>query len=575
MRRATSLSALALVVIGLGALHQRSTSAAPAPLAATLAATPVSTAASARTGSPRAGARMLERRYALDYRHTLSVDGQAQIPLRVRGTWTTATSLDRDDDRIGVVLSDAELSGMVGTLSGRDLQEPFEIAKGEQGSLSRLGFSPETPIAVRGHLGTLASALWYSPGEGARWTVEEQDRTGRYWAVYARRGANEVVRTRARFTAVRGPTGLDPAEAKAFSATGETRFLFDAEGLCEVVVDERITMRMGDGLPTLVAHVEATLRRIESREVAHRRGDPLPLEELRAHGQADDSSKHDVDRERLGGASTKEVLDKLGAVAGLPQQSKAESRWRTDAFLTTRALLRVKPEATAEVEKAFRDHAAGDPRVVSLLAGALGEAGTPQANAALIDLLSSDLPTMARHNVAGAMAMSEAPTAASVEALKDAMSDPEIGHTSALALGAQARTLATGDRELSGSAVAELIQRYEAATTRDERLVYLNALANSGAPEALPIMRAALASGDSRLAQSAAYGLRFIPGSEADELLAGLLRGDASQALKVQAIEAIGFRDPKVWKTRLVEARAQQASNLVREAIDSVLSHWP
>ena len=385
-----------------------------------------------------------------------------------------------------------------------------------------------------------------------------------------------MIRTRSGFTALRGPKGLDAAQARNVSTSGQTHFRFDEAGLREVVVDEEFTMRMGEGLPKLVAHVEATLRRVDSQEIEVRRDEPLPLEVIRGYHD-DGSSRRDADVARLGDAGVAEVRAKLAAVGPVPRRSDAEAQWRQDAFLSTRALLRVKPETTAEIVQALRDNveSGGDKRVMAVLAGALGEAGTAEADAALVELVSSDLPASAKTNVVVAMATSKTPSAESVAALKGALDDPGIGKTSALALGTQAGKLTSTAPETAAAAVDELIARYTQVSTDAERLVYLEALANSGAVEVLPIIRAALASSHAGLAQAAAHGLRFIPGADVDELLAALLDGSQSQPLTLQAIRAIAYRTPSLWQGPLSAARARFEEQRVSvEAIDAVLSRW-
>lgn len=564
MRRPLTLSALALALAGIGLLGIAPRARAGA---AALALSPARAAAPATA----AAATAREARYALDYRHQVTIEGRALPPTVVKGIWTATTPLGAGGDRAGVTLGSVEVSGLHDAPPAADMAHRFEIAADPKGRLSALGFSADTPAKARGLLGTLACAFQFSPGEGDTWTAEEQDRTGTYEAVYQRRG-DEVIRTRARFTALRGPAGLDPTRAGAVQARGAARFHLDAEGVREIIVDEQIAMTLIAGMKPVVVHVEATLRRLGAREIALASMDPLPLEAPRAHGQAGDGSGHDHDRALLGGAGVDDVLAEVARVQSIPASAgDREATWRTDAFLKTRALLRVHPESASAVSRAVEN--SGDHRALSVLAGALGEAGTDEANRELLRLLSTDLPDGARDNVLAAMALSRTPSAESAAALTDALSSASAGGAAALALGAQARTLADSDPGPAADAVAELIARYQDAQTDDERLVYLSALANSGAREALPLMREALDGDTPSLAQAAAYGLRFIPGGDVDALLTDVIAG-APRPVKIQAIRATAYRDRSVWQPRLTAARAGEPAADVRAAMDKVLARW-
>jgi hypothetical protein len=563
--RAVHLTVPALLLAAAAAfsLH-RSSSVEPA-------APPAGAPVEARPASPRSAEAKLESlRYALDYRDQVSIDSRAVAPTWVKGTWSTERL---GEGRVKVELSDALLGGTEEAPNPGDVTAPFQLGAEDGGHFARLGFAAETPAKARALLTTIACALWFSPGEGDRWTVEEEDRTGRYLASYERRG-DEVVRRRERYLAVRGPEGLDRRLARRYSATGTTRYRFDAAGLAEVVVDEHLGLAMGEGAPSIEVHVQATLRRMEIEPRLARAEALLPLEAPVGYGQRDAAAARQIEVKRLGDAALPELLAEVEQVRALPRGSKEEQAWRVDSFTKLRALLRVEPSAAAALGESLKSYAAEDPRMVSVMAGALGDAGTKEATEALSKLVSAELPDIARMHVVGALGLA-APSAESAATLTAALDDQAVGSMSALALGTQSGRLAGDDPSAARTAVQTLLDRYARAAGAGERLTYLQALANSGAPEALDVMRAALAGSDATLAAAAAYGLRFIRGPEADALLRGLLEGPTAEGILVQAIRAIAFRTPETWEAPLQRALERSTSSKAeQDAIRGVLAQW-
>ena len=88
-----------------------------------------------------------------------------------------------------------------------------------------------------------------------------------------------------------------------------------------------------------------------------------------------------------------------------------------------------------------------------------------------------------------------------------------------------------------------LIERYDDATTIADKLLYLDALANTGSHRVLPIMQDAIHQGQSYdLACAGAFGLRRIPGDDVDDLLAALIQNGT--VVIVPAIKATAYHSP-------------------------------
>lgn len=509
-------------------------------------------------------------RYVLDYKRETSIGPQSTNPTFAVGVWTTEPVVAGGHTE--VLFQPVRAGALQDEPDAESLATPFQLGF-EGGRLATLGFEPGLDALALDLLTELATAFHFTPGAGPTWEVEEEDLSGRYRATYERTGPTSVRRTR-RYTALRTPKGLKAGLSEAVQVEGETRFEFDDHGLVRVVVAERSTFSMEGQQVAIEVRIRGTLEREEARAVEQRPGAELVHAGIQS--RVPTQSRADRDAELLGEHDLASLLAAFAELERLPARGKETSRWRADQFLRLRALLRLHPDQAEALARALRERAGGDRRAVSLLAKALGAAGTPQARAALVQLLGeADLPAGARQQVAVALNRTDNPSAETAGALKAAMEAPELGSAPALALGNEARALAESDPEVAEDAVTVLLERYAAATTLQEKRMYLQALGNTGDPRALPVMRDALSAGNPQLAEVAAFGLRFIPGPEADALLNGLLEGPALTNVRLAAIQAIALRDPTDWRPRLVAVRERERSDKVRTAIERVLQAWP
>jgi len=129
-----------------------------------------------------------------------------------------------------------------------------------------------------------------------------------------------------------------------------------------------------------------------------------------------------------------------------------------------------------------------------------------------------------------------------------------------------------GEEDGAG-AVDTLLSHYEAAKTPEQRLAYIEALANTGSREVLPVMHAAISGNDFTAARAGTLGLRLIPGDDVDDTLFGLIA--KGSVVTLDAIKAVGYRSPSIWEPRLEKIRTMyQGENRVLEAIQAVLAQW-
>lgn len=140
------------------------------------------------------------------------------------------------------------------------------------------------------------------------------------------------------------------------------------------------------------------------------------------------------------------------------------------------------------------------------------------------------------------------------------------------AAGVQANKLAETDPEAAEAIVDELVKRYKSATTDGAKLTYLDALGNSGHPKAYPFLEEATRSSNPRYEKIGTYGMRFLPGADADNVLE-LQLASSTKSTQLAAVHAIGFRSADTWRS-VLEAARSNAPGEVQGAIDRVLRMW-
>jgi len=450
-----------------------------------------------------------------------------------------------------------------------ELERPVLLQLDEAGRLEGLRFLPRTGEAARLLLTALLAAGQFTPGDGTRWEVEEQDGTGAYRAIYERTGPHAVRRSK------RGYTRLHE-RGERVHVEGDASFELEADGgLAAWRATDAVHTRSA-AFGTIAGTLEVEARLIERREI-----DGAALASARAGAagyeaatlvvagtEADDAAlDRAMDEERAAGATLSGLRRAFAETVGRPRSEVGELR--ADLVETAGALFRIDPE---EARRAGEQLGAADlsDAEANFLAGGLQSAGTREAAHALADAIRRrDATPEARRQAAASLALMDQADATTVAALAEAAQsdDPTVRNTSTLALGSQARVLGTESGGLDP--LADLLAAYERATDPVERAMYLDAFGNSGDPRALPAIRQALA--EPRLAATAAFALRFIDGQEADALLQAAITGGAPQ-VRLAAWRAIGYREVEPWLPWAQLALGRESAPQVAEAIHAVIA---
>jgi len=519
----------------------------------------------ARSPSPAAGARGprmsppahrswdagLSRTYKLEL--TTRIVGDARpVELRVGGAWK-ATVVDGDDEHAMLRL---QLAYPAATSDGQpappdmlaELGRPWFVELDGDGRIEAAWFEVGVGRAARDVLKSVAAYLQYaSPGAAAGRV--EQDSTGTYQAAYtpgdAPAGARALARTKARYVSIataRGPAA--PGDVGGPEVKGSAaRFELDDDGWpARVTLEEQLVVAVPESAQRLTADVALRAERTGSgrrEELAGAFG--AARAGLRRYAPlAEPPDARDLaathDRQEIGGASYQQLIDELRGARDAHAEAAAQRRLR--------ALFALHPDDARRAAELLRDSSltvSGKKTLIAALAGA----GSPEAQAALVDSLATPSTTELRQQTLASLGLTPTPTPATLRALQalvDAPADPADRSTALLAVGNAAHTGTAAGDAAAGDAVAWLLERLQRAASSDEAIGYLRALGNTADPRALPALGDRLQSADPAIRAAAVAALRLIDAPAVDDVLGTVLLGDSDGRVRAEAVFAATYR---------------------------------
>lgn len=553
--RLLCLPLLAVAAVGGAALRQ---ARAPIGPAAPAASAPRASATTAPAPAPRAPAAEV-RTYTVTLSQEVTMDGSVFARTRLQGRLSLLPIPGTSLTEARIDEPSLEMSGQEPPTTA-DLCRPILLARDAEGRLQGVRFDPETQEPARLLLTALVTSAHYTDGTGPRWSTDEDDGSGMYRAEYVRDGADAVRRHKRGYA--RRLEGLTPV-----SAEGDARFVLDGRGGI-LSLDAReasrarasavfgaidgalsVSLRLADRAPATafdLAAARARASRYEAPQMAMPRG-----------GQ--DAMARRMDERRAAGRSLDELRRSFAETDGLARAGGAGQR-RAELINTAGALFRARPEEAVAAGRQLADSGLTGA-AANFLAGGLAAAGTDVAAHALADALASPSATAeARRQAAVSLALMPVADASTIDALSQgaASDDPALVNMSSMALGAAARALTASGGDGTLDPVAPLLERYAAAADDGTRIMLLAALGNSGDARALDVIRAALDS--PALAPTAAYALRFVPGSAVDDLLHAIVTRSPSPDLRQAAYRAVPYRAADPW-AQWLQSQAQQETD--------------
>jgi hypothetical protein len=188
----------------------------------------------------------------------------------------------------------------------------------------------------------------------------------------------------------------------------------------------------------------------------------------------------------------------------------------------------------------------GEPGVPQAVLSALGAAGTPAAQVALVHVATDAERGIDERRAAVEsfhdILVPEPDTVTTLQTLA-ATSKGSLRSDALFALGTAIGRRSAIDADGGGAALARLIAMYEAATTEQDLVEILQALGNTREPGALPTLQLALGTSSPVIQAAAIVSLRLIPDDRADVLIRSYLAPDVARPLKEAALTAASYRE--------------------------------
>ena len=407
------------------------------------------------------------------------------------------------------------------------MARPFFVER--SGALVRgLRFEGDTVRPAQTTWRSLVTLAQFQSSTEALWQVSEEDATGTYLAQYEKKGEH-TEKTKLRYTSSRSP------ELAVRILTSEETFTLKGE---------RRTLSASEDIETSSRMLPVPLRGLLRLDLDYREATEAPEKDwysdyesaetlsLEAAG-TETSIAGELDRARVKGFTWET------AAASLHGDPKEKGYAR--AYQALVSLLRLDPKA---LESALKAAETDGPLKTAVLA-ALGDAGTPEAQAALRNLLKrGNFPDDLRLLMARGLSRTNAPTKDTVDFLRANVGDPAIGQQARLGLGSNIARLAASNPELGKEAMNAIESGLKSAP-ESERGDYLGALGNTRQESALPIVRPYLTDKNESLAARATLALRHLPGATTDVLLSEQMAAGRPAEVRISALRALRDREPR------------------------------
>jgi hypothetical protein len=492
-----------------------------------------------------------EQTYDVSLVQTARTAGAADFIVELAGAWAVAYA---GTDERGLVfraqLRDAKPRIRRGDIDASSafagsLAQPYFFSTTADGRLIAMHFAREVDTTTRSALTALASSFQVSRRRLPSWETVESDSLGDYQARYTQQERG-VRRERLRYQRVVGGGAIQAAVVE----TG-TNIVLRADGWPAEVAGSEAT-RVGTKEIGVDVSATFSLKHRASARVTPGWYDGFEVAAVDA--AASTHTQAEADRDLVDGASLVDLLAALDAVGD-------DSHARGYQFLRIAALLRLDPDAVRAAQRAVMDNAP----TAQVLVAALGEAGTPEAQRVLHEVMSAKLPEESRAHAAVSLGLVESPTRATVDALASiASAKDEVGATATLAQGNVAMRMRDDDPAAADRQIEDLLARLARATDDEERALVLRALGNTGDARIMPALERAIATGSVPVRVAATEALRLVPA--ADVLLVARL-ADTSSIVRSAAVFAAGQRDLAPYVTAFATVIRRDVDPEVRRSL--------
>lgn len=527
-------------------------------------------------------------RYAIEMASEVTVRGAKVLAFELTGTWDLgAVRTGASGTTLRGSLAGSSLRGKTGDPKERaelgalepSLELPCFFTVEPDGTISNVRTAPRMPSLVQGIVKWIVAAMqMVEPAEDAStWSAVETDTTGRYQATYeALAGWGRVEKRKVRYLeALRGAQHVGQDARRTEVESSLTVFELDRSGrLMSLSADEATRIASDGPLPAMRATTRLRLRLVGSKNNAslleawsaeYKSAEAAPLDAPATAG----ARRADIDRAKVAGLTLGQILARWKGSQGTDRDAKTE---RARLYVALAALLRQDGAALREVVTRIR----GGDALADLFIDALGDAGTAEAQAALVDLFEhGGLEPKQERALLIAMSLLDSPTEETISALQAWLEDPKHGRQASYALGASVHQLEGSDPERAQVALKALLDRLGQARSSATIMRMLEALGNAGSEAALPAIEPYLARDDASVRGAAVRALRRMPAGPSDTLLAQAMTRDSSAAVRGVAARVAEQRQRTAPLVAAVDAAARlEPETSVRFTSVRVLVRW-
>jgi hypothetical protein len=474
--------------------------------------------------------------------------------------------------------SDAQYAGLA-----KALERPFlfTLASGRLAELRVPTGQQRFAVSIAQ---TAVAALQFSADEGTseRWTSREHDPTGTFVAAYQAGPGGRFTKKKLRYQRFAMATGGDtPLELMPKVVSSEGLMEIVAGRIRKVAAREQVEVAVGQVSPPFVSQTTLALALVREEP----RSAPPAWEALAAAATSvtpespylEPPRDSDLDVARTGELTFAEALglaeaqerdprrnetwgSKNGEPVSAEEKAERQARLRQNArvFFSLMAWIRQEPKNLARAVKAIRK---GSP-AANVLLDALSSAGTPAAQAALVELMSDARLAPQRRKDAGlSLIRTKAATEETIRALEARLDDPLLSSHAIYGLGSIARRRReAGDARRSSEIVELLLRRLARAGSALEKVEFLRGIANAATPAALPALQRCLdEEKDDSVRRAAVDALALIQRPEIDPLIARYLQEESR--VRLAALDAARLREPS-------DVLAAGIDRVAREATD-------
>jgi HEAT repeat protein len=516
--------------------------------------------------------------------------GEAPVSTSVTGEWVVTVVDDRADgyDVACEVASPRVTGGGVPNVAAADvaalerrLGGRFFATYRADGAALEVHFPRELDAGARNLLQAIVSGtqLVRPATPAPQWTAVERDGPGTYLASYHEAAPGHIVKNKLKYLSVDAPAGA-PATAPGRSGieiglqASERKLTLDPAG-------ELVAFEGGDTVRLAVPLSEDGLTmRVSVRlsDVTRSRAPALAgaLARARAAGEVESTGlvTYSPSDEQLTAQNDARLLDgaRLAAILQAVRDTPAEAHPREQL----EAWVRQRPEGLASVVAATRAAAPGP--VTKAFASALGRAGTPASQAALVELGGdARLPVALRSDALVGLMLVKAPSRPTLDAIAPLVADGDqtVRRAALFAGGTLARSARARDAAGAEKIDAALVGAFRGAKDASARAELLGAIGNSAGPTLLPVVREALDEDpETKVRTAAVRALRLYEDAEVKDQLARLMTADREPVVRATAIFAAGFAFDARYVEPLTQAALKDPTEMVRiDATNMLASH--